>query len=197
MTDSNSKTTRDLDRTSASVVVMALLASLILYFLFYAPAIVQGVKSDTLSSEGILWLKIHIASYWTSYILLFAGLLLAIVRLACNAATRFPWIETVTITATALAVVGLITGILFSKAAWNAWWVWDAKQIVVLLNTFLLMGISLLILLTRLYSNPLHRSIALIGSLFIASASCVWSFLIGYLFPRIIHPQWFPYVLFR
>jgi hypothetical protein len=95
---------------------------------------------------------------------------LAIIYFLGKATTRFPWIETATVVATVLAVIGLITGILFSRPAWNAWWVWDPKHTVVLLNTLVLLGISPLAAFTRLCSNPVHRNVALIVLLFVAVA---------------------------
>lgn len=197
MTDRDSGNTRNLDAISAIAFAVALLAALGLYFLFYEPAIAQGVRSDVLPAKAILWLEIHIAVYWISYTLYFTGLILAIIYFLRKTTTRFPWIETATVVATALTVIGLITGILFSKPAWNVWWVWDAKHTVVLLNTLLLIGISLLVTLTRLYSNPVHRNTALIVLMYCAVASCAWSFLIGIFFPRIFHPQWLLDMFFR
>jgi len=194
MTNQNSRSTRTLDCISAIAFVVALLAALTLNFVFYAPAIAQGVRSDLLPAKEILWLKIHIAVYWISYSLYFTGLLLAIIYFLGKATTRFPWIETATVVATVLAVIGLITGILFSRPAWNAWWVWDPKHTVVLLNTLVLLGISPLVAFTRLCSNPVHRNVALIVLLFVAVALCTGSFLIG--FARNIHPQWFLNILF-
>ncbi|HSG42326.1 MAG TPA: cytochrome c biogenesis protein CcsA [Anaerolineales bacterium] len=197
MSECNSETTRSLDSISVLLIGGALFAAILLYLLFYAPIIARGVESNVASAEGIIWLKAHIVSYWISYFLFFVGLLLAIFHFFGKAAMRFFWIDTITITATILAVVGLITGVLYSKFAWNAWWVWDVKQTVVLLDTLLLVGISFFVVMTRLFSNPLHRKIALVVLLFMALASCIWSFMIEYLFPRIVHPQWFPSILIR
>jgi heme exporter protein C len=195
MTNQNSRSTRTLDCISAIAFVVALFAALTLDFVFYAPAIAQGVRFDVLAAREILWLEIHIAVYWISYSLYFTGLLLAIIYFLGKATTRFPWIEAATVVATVLAVIGLITGILFSRPAWNAWWVWDPKHTVVLLNTLVLLGISPLVAFTRLCSNPVHRNVALIVLLFVAVALCTGSFLIG--FARNIHPQWFLNVFFR
>jgi ABC-type transport system involved in cytochrome c biogenesis permease subunit len=194
MTNQNSKSTRNLDRISAVTIIITLFAALSLYFVFYVPDIARGVKSDVLPAKEILWLEIHIAVYWVVYFLYFTGLVLAIIYFLGKATPRFPWVETITVIATVLAAIGLITGILFSKPAWNAWWVWDPKHIVVVLNTLVLLGVSPLVVLTRSYSNPVHRNAALIVLLFIAVASCVWSFLIG--FARNIHPQWWQGILF-
>ncbi len=192
MTNRDSGNTRNLDAISGIAFAVALLAALGLYFLFYAPAIAEGIRSNVLPAKEILWLKIHIAVYWISYSLYFMGLILAIIYFLRKITRRFPWIEIVTVLATVLSVIGLITGILFSKPAWNAWWVWDPKHTVVLLNTLVLLGISVLVVLTRLYSNPVHRNAALVVLLYCAVATCTWSFLAGFM--RNIHPQWFPYI---
>jgi len=185
-----------LDRVCAIAFAVALLAALSIYFIFYLPGITQAIRSGVLPEKGILWLEIHIAAYWISSSLYLTGLLLAVIYFLGKATTRFPWIEAAMIIATILTVTGLITGILFSKPAWNVWWVWDAKHIVVLLNTLLLLGISPLVVMSRKFSNPMCRSGALVILLLVAVASCFWSFLIRFFFP-IIHPQWFPYVLFQ
>jgi ABC-type transport system involved in cytochrome c biogenesis permease subunit len=173
---------------------VALLAALTLYFVFYAPAIAQGVMADVLPAKETLWLEIHIAAYWISYSLYFTGLLLAVIYFLRKATTRFPWIETAIVVATILAVIGLITGILFSKPAWNAWWVWDPKHTIVLLNTLVLAGICPFVALTRLFSKTIDRNMALMVLLFIAVALCTGSFLAGFM--RNVHPQWFLNIFF-
>lgn len=194
MTNYDSGNPRNLDAISGIAFAVALLATLGLYFLFYEPAIAQGVRSDVLPAQEILWLEIHIAVYWVSYSLYFTGLLLAIIYFLGKATTRFPWVETATAVATVLAVIGLIAGILFAKPAWNAWWVWDGKHIFILPATLVLLGIAPTVVLSRLYSNPISHNLALIVLLFVAVALCIGSFLIG--FARNIHPQWFLNIFF-
>lgn len=194
MTNQKSSSTQNLDHISAIAFAVALLSSLGLYFIIYSSAINEGVKSDVLPAKAILWLEIHIAVYWISYALYFTGFLLALICFIRKATTRFPWIEIATVSATVLAVIGLITGILFSKPAWNTWWVWDAKHTVVLLNTFLLIAISLLVVLTRLFAKASDRNIYLILLLFATVSLCAGSFLAGFM--RNVHPQWFLNVLF-
>lgn len=185
----DSKPTRRSDRISGITFGVALFAAVVLYFLFYVPGISQGTESGSLPSEGILWLKIHITVYWASYFLYIGGLLLAVILSIRKTTTHFPWIEAGTILATVLVVIGFITGILYSKPAWNAWWVWDPKHVVSLINTLVLLGIASLAGFSRIFYKGTNRNIALVVLLFIAVASCAWSLLIG--FARNIHPQWF------
>jgi cytochrome c assembly protein len=194
MANQNSKPMQNLDRISAITVLVALLAALGLYFVFYMPVIAQGVKSTVLPAKEIAWLEIHIAVYWVAYFLYFTGLVLAIIYFLGKGTPRFSWIETITIVATALAVLGLITGVLYSKPAWNVWWFWDAKHVMVLLNTLALVGISVLVMLTKLFSKVLSHNAALIFLLLGAVALCVESFLIGFM--RNIHPQWWLRIFF-
>lgn len=177
------------DRISGIAFGIALFAAVVLYFLFYAPGISQATESGSLSTQGIVWLKLHITVYWVSYFLYIAGLLLAVILSIRKATTRFPWIEVGTILATVLVVIGFIAGILYSKPAWNAWWVWDPKHVVSLVNTLVLLGIAFLAGFSRIFYKGTNRNIALVVMLFIAVATCVWSLLIG--FARNIHPQWF------
>jgi heme exporter protein C len=179
-----------MDRISGTAFAAALLAALALYFLFYAPGIAQGIETGTWPGDEVLWLQIHIAAYWVSYILFFTGLLLSVMYFFVKGRPRFPWVETASVVATLLAVTGLITGILFARPAWGVWWVWDAKHTFVLLATLVLLGIAPLAALNRLFANPLHRNLALIVPLFIAVTLCTSSFLIGILFTRIVHPAW-------
>jgi ABC-type transport system involved in cytochrome c biogenesis permease subunit len=194
MENQNSKPMRNLDRISAITILVALLAALGLYFVFYLPVIAQGVKSAVLPAKEIPWLEIHIAVYWLAYFLYFTGLILATIYFLGKATPRFPWIETITIAATVLAVLGLITGILYSKPAWNVWWFWDAKHVIVLLNTLAMVGISVLVMLTKLFSKVLSHNAALIFLLLGAVALCVESFLTGFM-PN-IHPQWWLRIFF-
>lgn len=194
MTNQTSKPIRNLDRISAITILTALLAALGLYFVFYIPVITQGVKSGVLPEKEILWLEIHIAVYWVAYFLYFTGLVLATIYFLGKATPHFPWIETITIVATVLAVLGLLTGVLYSKPAWNIWWFWDAKHVIVLLNTLALVGISVLVMSTKLFSKVLSHNVVLIFLLLGAVALCVESFLIGFM--RNIHPQWWLRIFF-
>ncbi|HLO33476.1 MAG TPA: cytochrome c biogenesis protein CcsA [Anaerolineales bacterium] len=194
MTNQKSSSSQNLDHLSAAAFAVALVIALGLYFMIYLPAIREGVASDVLLAKEILWLEIHIAVYWISYALYFTGFLLAVVCFLRRATTRFPWLEIATSLATALAIIGLMTGVLFSKPAWNAWWVWDAKHVFVLFNTFILLGISPPVALQRLFLDKSHRNLLSVVLLFIAVAICVGSLLIGFM--RNVHPQWFLRLLF-
>jgi len=196
MMDQDSKLGRNLECITAVLLAITILSASVPYFVFYASDISQSVGAGILPATGIVRLKIHIVAYWISYSLYFMGLLLAVIHFIRKSTTRFPWIETATLFATIMAVVGLITGILYSKPAWNVWWVWDAKHTVVLLNTISLFVISLFVVLSRKFSSVTERNGALVILLFAAVASCVWSLLIGFFF-RIIHPQWFPFITFQ
>jgi hypothetical protein len=182
--------TRFLDRISGAAFAAAALTALALYFLFYAPGIAQGVETGTWPEDEVLWLQIHIAVYWISYILYFTGLVLAGIYFFAKGRPHFAWVETAAVIATLLAVAGLITGMFFARTAWGVWWVWDAKHTFVLLAALILLGITPLAALNRLFANPLHRDVALIIPLFVAVTLCTSSLLIGILFTRIIHPAW-------
>jgi ABC-type transport system involved in cytochrome c biogenesis permease subunit len=189
MITQDSRHTRNLDGLSGIAFAVVLLAALGIYFLWYVPGIARAVESGSVPAKGILWLEIHIAVYWISYSLFFMGLVLAVIYFCLRATTRLPWVETATVIAAVLAVIGLITGILYSRPAWGVWWVWDVQHTFVLPATLLLLGISPVAALTRLCSNPNHRNAALMVLLFIAVALCAGSVLAG--FVRSVHPQWF------
>jgi heme exporter protein C len=195
MIDQDSTDSRNPDRISGIAVVFACLAALGFYFLFYAPAIDRSARSGVLPANEILWLELHISVYGMSYLLYFTGLLLAAICFLGKVTTRFPWIESATVAATVFAVVGLVTGVLFSKPAWNAWWVWDPKHVVALLNTLVLLGIAPIVVLTRSFPEAPDRNLMQMFLLFIAVALCSGSLLAGVL--RNIHPQWFPSIFLR
>jgi len=195
MTNQAPRETGTLDNLASIVYAAAILAALGFYFRYYAPGIAEGTRSGTWLAGEVLWLELHIAAYWISYSLYFTGMLLAIICFLRKATTRFPWIETGTIIATILTVFGLITGILFSKPAWNAWWVWDPKHTVALLNVLVLLGISALVALLRPFVKPIDRNMPLTVLLLISVALCTGSILAGFM--RNVHPQWFPYMLFQ
>jgi heme exporter protein C len=176
---------------------VTLLAALGLYSLFYAPTITQGVRSGSLPASGALWLQLHIAAYSLSYSLFFTGLLLAVTFWLGQSTTRLPWVEAATVVAAFLALLGLLAGMLAAKPMWGGWWVWDAKHTSVLLATVTLVGVSPMAALTRLVSNPSHRQVALVVLLVIAVVACAGSFLVGAAFTRVVHPRWFPEILFR
>ncbi len=191
MTTQDSGHTRNLDGISGVAYAAVLLGALGIYFLWYAPGIARAVESGSVPAKEILWLEIHIAVYWISYSLFFTGLVLAVIYFFGKATTRLPWVETATVIAAVLAVIGLITGVLFSRPAWGVWWVWDAQHTFVLPATLVLLGISPIAALTRLYPNPGRRNVALMVLLFIAVVLCAGSVLAG--FVRSVHPQWFYY----
>ena len=195
MMEQDSKLGRNLERMTAILLAITILSAVIPYFVFYAPGITKSVGIGILPAMGTTWLKIHIIVYSISYSLYFMGLFLAIIHFIKKSTTRFPWIETATLFATIMVVAGLITGILYAKPAWNTWWIWDAKNTVVLINTISLIIVSPLVMLTRKFPSPMERNGALLILLFAMVASCILSLVIGFFF-RVIHPQWFPFILF-
>lgn len=194
MTKQTVNHTSKLNTISGIAFAVALLLSSSLYFIFYASGISEAVGSGSLPGNGILWLKLHILAYGISSFFYLTGLFLAILYFFKKQPVSFPWIEAGTVVATILVLIGLITGIFYSKPAWNVWWVWDAKHIFSLLNLLALMVIALVVVLTRLSSNPNNRNMALIVLLFLAMAICVESVAVGFL--RNVHPQWWLDIFF-
>ena len=189
------KLSQRLDTVSGIAYGLALIVPLTLYLSFYATGISQGVASDVLPAGGVIWLKIHIAAYGIAYSLYFMGLVLAAIYFLMKSSTRLPWIESATAIATILSIVGLITGVLYAVPAWNAWWVWDAKHVIVLVNTLILLVITPFIVLIRLFLKLPNQNLLLVLLLFVAVGLCMVSWLSGFL--RVVHPQWFPDIFFR
>lgn len=179
------------EKTSALFIGSGLIAAQGLFFLFYSPGI---ARSAFFREMNTLWLMIHINFYWTAYFLYFVSLVLAAYLLVRHATTRLPWVEVATMAASLFAVLGLVAGIIFAKPAWGVYWVFDAKHVVVLQVTPILMGISVVAMVARARLAPRPRNIVLIVVLSIAVLLCAGSFMAGFM--RNVHPQWLVETLF-
>lgn len=181
-----------------SVILLSIpiVTAVCLIFLFYIPSIDRAVNLNQLPRE-VLSLKLHISAYCLSYCLFAAGLFLTIHRLFSRSMTPRPWIEGTAITATFLAILGLVFGMPASKSIWGSFWVWDIKLVSTISTTILLVVISIAVVLTRLVSSEKSRNIYLVFLFATAVVSCTALFLIGRVFGLTIHPQMFPELLLR
>jgi hypothetical protein len=196
MTTNNQAIPNKLDRFSATLLTIPVVAALCLVFLFYLPGINRAVSDNQFPNE-VLTLKLHIAAYSLSYGLFVAGLLLTIKHLFAQTMTPRPWIESTAVIATLFAILGLVFGIPASKLMWGVFFVWDIKLISAINATIVFVGISIAVLMTRFISGVKSRNAALLFLFITAVVLCFDLFMIGRVFGRTIHPQWFPEMLFR
>jgi ABC-type transport system involved in cytochrome c biogenesis permease subunit len=196
MKTNNQETPARLDRVSTILLIIPIIAALCLVFLFYLPGINRAVSDNQLPKE-VLSLKLHIAAYSLSYGLFIAGLLLTIKHLFAQTMIPRSWIEGTASIATLLAFLGLVFGIPASKQMWNGIFVWDIKLISAICATIVFVGISIAVFMTRFISGEMSRNAALLFLFLTAVVLCFDLFLIGRVFGRTIHPQWFPELLFR
>jgi uncharacterized membrane protein len=196
MTTTNQATPTKLDRVSAILLSVPVVAALCLVFLFYIPGIDRAVSVNQLPKE-VLSLKFHIAAYCLSYSLFIAGLFLTINRLLTRSMTSRLWIEGTAIIATLFAFLGLVFGMPASKSIWGSSWVWDIKLIAAIFATIVFVGISIAVVMTRFISSEKSRNASLLFLFVTAVVLCTALFLIGRVFGLTIHPQWFPELLFR
>jgi ABC-type transport system involved in cytochrome c biogenesis permease subunit len=86
------------------------------------------------------WMYIHVPAYLFSYVALFSGLILAIIRLFSRK-SMFAYDEQMD-TDISLAMifmsVGLVTGAIWGQISWGNFWSWDPKETWALINIIVL-----------------------------------------------------------
>jgi hypothetical protein len=196
MITTNQAMSTRLDRVSAILLSIPVVAALCLVLLFYLPGIDRAVSANQLPRE-VLSLKFHIAAYCISYSLFVAGLFLTINRLRTRTMTPRPWIEGTAILATLFAFLGLVFGMPAAQSIWGSFWVWDIKLIAALFAAIAFVGISIAVVMTRFIASEKSGNVSLLFLFVTAVVLCTALFLIGRVFGLTIHPQWFPELLVR
>ncbi len=196
MTTTNPASSAKLDRVSAILLSIPVIAALCLVFLFYIPRIDRAVSLNQLPPQ-VLTLGLHIAAYALSSCLFVAGLLLAINHLFPWSRIPRPWIEGTAILATLLAILGLVFGLPASKIMWGQYLVWDIKLVTAIFVSMAFVAISILVVLTRFIPDEKFTNVLLLFLFGAAVFLCIALFLIGRVYGLTIHPQWFPEFIFR
>ena len=75
-----------------------------------------------------VWFVPHVSVYMFSYALLGCATILSIGALATKSAKFDEAIERLIYGGTAFVTVGMLTGAIWAKDAWGAYWSWDAKE---------------------------------------------------------------------
>ncbi len=103
----------------------AVLATVFILINILKPEIHDQTLMPALQS---VWFVPHVSVYMFSYALLGCGTLLAIVALVRNNHDLDGAIERLLYGGVAFLTVGMLTGALWAKDAWGAYWSWDAKE---------------------------------------------------------------------
>ena len=75
-----------------------------------------------------IWFVPHVSVYMFSYALLGCATILAIGALASHSAKFDEAIERLVYGGVAFVTIGMLTGAIWAKDAWGAYWSWDAKE---------------------------------------------------------------------
>jgi len=112
--------------------------------LFVAP-------TDAQQGEGYRIIFVHVPASWMSMFIYCVMAFWAAFGLAFNIRLSAMMASALAPTGAMFAFLSLLTGALWGKPMWGAWWVWDARLTSVLILFFLYLG---LIALARAFDDP-------------------------------------------
>ncbi len=117
---------------------------------FYSAAIVLAVAglyisffvapTDFQQGEAYRIIFIHVPAAWMSMVIYLAMALWAAVGLALNSRLSAMMVQALAPTGALFTAITLVTGSLWGKPMWGAWWVWDARLTSELILLFLYLG---------------------------------------------------------
>ncbi len=87
-----------------------------------------------------VWMYIHVPSYMFSYVTLFSGLILAVMRLF-RQKVIFAYDDQLNLDISLTMIfmsVGMITGAIWGQISWGNFWSWDPKETWALINIIVL-----------------------------------------------------------
>jgi len=129
-------------QSNAGVKVINLQRFVVLIFtvvLVILPAETRAINA-VMPALNSPWMYIHVPAYLFSYVALFSGLILAIIRLFSRK-SMFAYDEQMD-TDISLAMifmsVGLVTGAIWGQISWGNFWSWDPKETWALINIIVL-----------------------------------------------------------
>jgi heme exporter protein C len=105
--------------------------------LFVAP-------TDFQQGEAYRIIFVHVPAAWMSMFLYVAMAAWAAVGLGLNARPSFMMAQAIAPTGAMFTFLALLTGALWGKPTWGAWWVWDARLTSELILLFQYIGVILL-----------------------------------------------------
>lgn len=96
--------------------------------------------TDFQQGEAYRIIFIHVPAAWMSMFIYLVMALWAVVGLAFNTKLSFMMVQALAPTGALFTFLALITGSLWGKPMWGAWWVWDARLTSELILLFLYVG---------------------------------------------------------
>lgn len=127
---------------SASARVINLQRLVVLIFtlvLILLPAEIRAIH-PVMPALNSPWMYIHVPAYLFSYVALFSGLILAIIRLFSqkNIFAYDKQMDTDISLAMIFMSLGLVTGAIWGQLSWGNFWSWDPKETWALINIIVL-----------------------------------------------------------
>lgn len=120
-----------------AVAALALIGAGLYLGLFVAP-------TDFQQGEAYRIIFVHVPAAWMSMFLYVIMALWAGIGLGLNARPSFMMAQAIAPTGAMFTFLALLTGALWGKPTWGAWWVWDARLTSELILLFLYIGVMLL-----------------------------------------------------
>ena len=123
-----------------------------------------------------LWFVPHVSVYMFSYALLGCATILAIGALVTKSAKFDEAIERLIYGGTAFVTIGMLTGAIWAKDAWGAYWSWDAKEAWAAVTWGLYLTAIHLALRPSTYTSARQKRIyyIIIIAAFLALQMCWW-----------------------
>ena len=112
----------------------ALLAAAGLYVGFFV------APTDSQQGEAYRIIFIHVPAAWMSMLIYVVMAIWAAIGLAFNTRLSSMMASALAPTGALMTVIALVTGMLWGKPMWGAWWVWDARLTSELILLFLYLG---------------------------------------------------------
>lgn len=97
--------------------------------------------SDAQQGEAYRIIYVHVPAAWMSMVIYLAIALWSIAGLSLNSKLSFMMANALAPTGALFTFIALLTGSLWGKPMWGAWWVWDARLTSELILFFLYIGI--------------------------------------------------------
>lgn len=101
----------------------------VLYIIFYTP-------DDYVQGEYVKIMYIHVPSAWLSTFLYSLVAIASFIYLVWRNIVAFYFAKVTAYVGASFTIITLITGILWGKPIWGAWWVWDARLTSMLILFF-------------------------------------------------------------
>ncbi len=110
-----------------------------LYYAFFSSPI------DYQQKESVRIMYIHVPSSWLAVLIYTYMGISSFISLVCKSNMGYLYIRSSATPGLCFSLISLITGAIWGKVTWGAWWVWDARLTSMLILCFLYLGYMLLV----------------------------------------------------